>query len=679
MTRFRGPVVDAALVLALFAASFAVSFAAMRVFRANGIRPWFYQGNFEPAVMMACGRGFVASTPQTVPRALVDFLQLRRNDFDCALLSASLPRTQVTWNGTWYYLYGTTAAVWRLVGITWTALDGLVALFGAVVTIALYGLFRLVAAWWLAAATALLLTISPANLVQMLSLRDYSKAPFVLTAILILAALVARPMGFWRVMLFAAAYGVLVGFGYGIRNDLAVMAPFGVLVVLLLLPGSLRTHVVRNVLAAALVIVLFVAVAWPALQGMKSGGGCQFHYALLGLTTPLTNEMGIIQPLYRFGDHFLDTFVDLKVGDYATRVSNLSLPNLCDPDYDIASGQLYMQMATTFPADFAAHAYGSVLSILRAGLSIPAAMQAAAPFSSSSFVARLYGRLDHITGLVAPLGPLLTLAAVGVAWARSARLGLALTVFVLFLTGYPAIEFEQRHWFHLRFIPWWAALMVGSELLRRRGQRWSRPELVRAAVGIAGLVLALAIALAALRLVQARTAGSLISRYESEPTVEIPIERQNGAFVRVDWRPRDYAQPPGHRGSDFLVVTLDSANCAGATPLTFNVKYDADVVSHDMSTNVAVARPAGTAAATRLFVPVYWQGFQDQTYLKFSGIEVIGAPATCVGHVGRVANRASLPLWVEMQLPADWSTERLYQSIRAPRLVVWMTSPFRKR
>ena len=668
MTRFRFPLVDITIVLALFVVSFIVSRAAMRGYRTAGIQPSFYQGNFEPAVMMTCGRGFISTTPQAVPKELVDFLNLRRNDFDCAFLPASFPRIPVTWNTTWYYLYGTTAAVWRLTGISWTELDSLVAVFGGVATIALYGLFRLVAACWVAAATALLLTVSPVNLAHLMSLRDYSKAPFVLVAIFMLVVLVARPMAFWRVLSLAGVYGVLLGFGYGIRGDLAVMAPFGVLVVLLLLPGSLKTHAIRNVMAAALMSGLFLVVAWPVLQGLKRAGGCQFHYALLGLTTPITDGLGIVHPLYRFGDHFLDTFVDLKVGDYANRISNLPLPNLCAPAYDIASGQLFMQMATTFPADLTAHAYGSVLGILRAGLSIPAMTQPAAPFPSSVLAAMTYGLLEHVTSLVAPLGPMLALAAIGVAWAQSVRHGVALTVFVLFLTGYPAIEFEHRHWFHLRFIPWWAGLMVGGYLLQHRGQRWNRPALARAAVGVVGLLLALAVALAALRLVQARTVGSLISRYESEPTEEMRIERRNESFVRVDWQPRDYAPPPVHRGSDFLVVTLDAAECAGATPLAFNVKYDVDVASHDISITMAVARPDAGAAATRLFVPVYWAGFLDQTYLKFSGIEVAGAPATCVQRVGRVINRASLPLWIEAQVPADWSSQRLYQTFRPPRL-----------
>jgi hypothetical protein len=668
MTPARFYRIEAAIVMVLFAASFSISCLAMRVFRGNGIQPSFYQSNFEPAVMMSCGRGFTSATSGTVPSELLDFLQLKRNDFDCSLLPESLPRGPVTWNAPWYYLYGTTAVFWRVSGISWTALDVLVSLFCGVATAALYGLFRLVAARWIAVLVTLLLTVSPANLTHLLSLRDYSKAPFVLVAVWLLAVLVVKPMRASLLFGWVALYGAVVGFGWGFRSDLTVMVPFGVLVVLFLLPGALRAHARRNGLAAVLLIVVFLVVSWPALRGLKKGG-CQFHYALLGLTAPLTTALGMGPVPYSFGGHFLDTFVDLKVGDYAERVLGQPVPVLCAPEYDTASGQLFAQMATTFPADLVAHAYGSSLMILRAGLSIPALAQPAPPFPSSRLSARVYWRLNQLTELVSPIGPLLAVAAIAAAWAQSARLGIALTAFVLFLTGYPAIEFEERHWFHLRFIPWWAALMLGGQLLQHGLRGWPRAALIRAAAGIAGLLVVLVSSLAVLRLVQARTAGSLVSRYEAARTEELAVDRSMAPILRVDWQPLDYARPPAHRGSDLLVVSLDSSQCVGVEPLALEVRYDADVPSHDLSTLTQVTRPKPADAPTRVFVPVYWQGFQDQTYLRFSGLRMVGAPAACIGRVARVADRASLPLWIELQAPADRAAQKLYQSIRAPRLL----------
>src|SRR6185436_6344350 len=151
-----------------------------------------------------------------------------------------------TANANWYYLYGAAAAVWRLTGVTWTALDLLVAAFAGTATVLLYGLFRLVAGRAAAIPLALLLTAAPANLSRLLSLRDYSKAPFVLAASLILAVMVLRPMSRARTFALAGLYGAVVGIGYGFRGDLAVMVPFGAAVVLLLLPGSLKANIARN-------------------------------------------------------------------------------------------------------------------------------------------------------------------------------------------------------------------------------------------------------------------------------------------------------------------------------------------------------------------------------------------------------------------------------------------------
>ena len=63
-----------------------------------------------------------------------------------------------------------------------------------------------------------------------------------LGAVLILAALVIRPMRRAGILLLAAAYGVVVGVGYGFRGDLAVMVPFGAVIVLLFLPGAFRSN-----------------------------------------------------------------------------------------------------------------------------------------------------------------------------------------------------------------------------------------------------------------------------------------------------------------------------------------------------------------------------------------------------------------------------------------------------
>jgi hypothetical protein len=649
----------------LLAAGFVIAFGTVKAYRARGHQPVFYQENFGPAVMMACGFGFTQPPYSSSPPALRAFLLLQRDDFSCAEFPSPMPTEAVSWNGTWYYLYGTTALVWRIAGISWQALDWLAGLFGAVTLTALYGLFRLITPRLVAAVVATLVMLAPAHLEQIPMLRDYSKAPFVLSALLMLAWLVVRPRTTRATILLAVMFGAIVGVGYGFRSDLLVMAPFGVVVALVFLPGDPRTHWKRNLATAAAVAVTFLIFGLPPLRGQQTGG-CQFHYGLLGLTAPLVGAMGIDQPIYNFGDHLSDTFVDLKVGDHSNRVVGLGVPILCAPDYDTASADLFFRMARTFPADFVLHAYGSVQTILRAGVTLP---RLEPRVGALPLVPRLARQFDRATSAIGRFGPVWTLIAVAIAWAASWRLGLAMTVFVLFLGGYPAIQFDGRHWFHLRFIPLWSVcLIISAAIASRASFRW-RPI----GVGVAGAVSVLVLltgALAVLRVVQRGSATALLDSYVSARTEPIPFATgSEPSFVDVDWQPLDYGLPPGHRSSDMLVLQLSPDGCGSVGPVDVRVRYRAGLSHHDVGYLVTVHRDSPGGAPTRLFVPVFSQGHLDESYLHFTGVETPGLPADCIRDVARFADRTAVPLWIQAQTPPAWQSLPLYQRLAFRPLV----------
>ncbi len=377
-----------------------------------------------------------------------------------------------------------------------------------------------------------------ANLFHLPHLRDYSKAPFVLVSVLLLGLLVMHRMRWLATLAMAGAFGAVVGLGYGFRSDLMIMMPFGLCVIALLMPGSIQSDWARRVSAVAVALVTFVVVAWPPLQGLRNGG-CQFHYSLLGLTTPRIAEMGIDGSIYGFGDHFLDTFVDLKVGDYGNRMLALPVPNLCSPDYDTASGALFAGMVTTFPADIVVHAYGSVLTVLSAGVSPPSLDRY---FTGIPLLPRLMQGLRRAASLIAMTGPLLTAVAVGFAWVASPRLGLALTVFVLFLAGYPAIEFEERHWFHLRLIPLWAALLIaGTQFERVPHSR----EVWRATRPVVATLVLMVVALMALRYVQQVSVRHLVDGYLAAATEPMVAVADGPSSRAIEWQPDRLWSPAG--------------------------------------------------------------------------------------------------------------------------------------
>ena len=251
------------------------------------------------------------------------------------------------------------------------------------------------------------------------------------------------------------------------------MLPFGAAMMTVLLPGRLSKTWRRNLAAAAAAVVAFAIAGYPPLQGQRTGG-CQFHYALLGLT--LTDDMNVQSPMYAFGDHFPDTFVDLKAGDYANRVMAMEPPILCAPAYDEATGDLFFRIAADFPG-------GHRHPRIRLRADDPArriAARTASSVWSAAFPAFPAGphRWIEYCSTVAPLIPLAAVGAVAVAWSLAPRLGIALTAFVLFLTGYPAIQFETRHWFHLRFLSLWMVLALWAAWRHGRG-KWTAAALRR--------------------------------------------------------------------------------------------------------------------------------------------------------------------------------------------------------
>ncbi|HWI18676.1 MAG TPA: hypothetical protein VNT81_13070 [Vicinamibacterales bacterium] len=641
--------------IALVAMSVAV--LALRSYRDAGVPQSFYQQNFAPAVMVACGRGFV--TPQSAPQQLQDFLQLRQDAFNCEALPADLKVSAVEWNAAWVYLYRATGSVWRLTGVAWSKLDRLVGLMCGVSAAALYGILRLAGGIPAAAVIALVLTLSPVHLAQLLSLRDYSKAPFALAAIFLLGLLVTTRLRLPAMLSVAATCGAVIGIGWGFRGDLVILVPFAFAVVLALLPVPFG-H--RALVAAAMATLLLVTAA-PVVSGMASSG-CQFHLALLGLTSPVLHEMGMAPAPYQFSDQFLDASVAARVAEYSQRVLGAPAGALCSPSYESAAARLYFDLASMFPSDLIAHAYGSVLSILRSGLDLGGTGQTPWPFAGASWFSATAGAVARMTGALSVVGPLLFLGAFGVVWIRSRRLAIALAAFTLFLAGYPAIEFEGRHWFHLRFLPWFSLLIIiGADL-----RSWRREQVQGALLAMAAFAAILVLPLAAARSVQGTSVRGLIAQYQSAPAVPLALER-NGDLVTVTWPPSEAAMADGVT-ADFLAVTLDGDACADAAsagPLGIGARYQAESPSHDFSTTMAIERPI-TGRSRRMFLPVFEVIGEGRRLARFLGFR---APLNCIAGVDRVVAGGAPSLWLQLQLPPDTSDTPLYHSIRTPRALRW--------
>lgn len=610
---------------------------------ANGGRPLFYQTYFEPAVMIACGKGFVISQVPR-PQPLEDFLYERRDRLECSELPADLPvGGQYLFQGAWRYLMTTVGWSWRLTGISWSGMGPLFGLFFGVVVGLAYGVFRIGMGRVLAVFGALLMAMSTLNLVNLPHLRDYSKAPFTIALALLIGLLLTQAFRRATVLWLAAACGLVLGLGYGFRTDSLVNIPIPIIALLAFLPGGFTRNLGVKAAAVAIYVVTFVVVSWPITSKVYTSGGCQWHVTLLGLQSPFDNVLRVRPAPYDFGYAYSDSFIDRTINGYRWR-QQPGIPQLiyCSAEYDTYSGAYYRHIVTTFPADILTRAYSSVLQMIELPFH-----QFQPPISAyeSSRLYRLRAWLlepEHRWGLAAAG------AAVVMAGTSSLRLALALALLLAYFCGYPSIQFQQRHFFHLEFAGFFILGFVIQQLInlvldwRRIRTDW-KPiaiSVAKSSAFAAGIALAFLLLLVIARSYQDRQAHALFAAYIAAPKEQLPAWNEPIAGLKTEEWPQ------------LIEVDLHASACGPEPAVTF--RYDRSTPTVDFTRTVRIPRPSAEPGVTRIFQPVY------ETY---RGIDVSSDNPGCIAGVYRVRDVRAFDLLLGATLPPEWESTGLYQRI----------------
>jgi len=619
----------------------------------RGGQPVFYQTYFEPAVMIACGHGFVVASPAR-PAALTDFLQQRRDTFSCDEIPASLTLGQQGMlQRSWRYLMYLVGFAWRVLGISWHGMGPLFGLLFGVSVALVYGISRLGMGRALALLCAFGVSISTVHLLNLPHLRDFAKEPFTLALVFILGLLVTVRASFRSIVGLAAAYGAVLGVAYGFRADFLIDIPLFVLTLALFVDdGPLRNLKVKLAGMAAFAAA-FAVVGWPILSTVYQKGGCQWHVVLLGLQSPFDGSLAVQPAPYDFGYAYADDYIYATVAGFAGRTSP-QRPQLgyCSHEYDVESGRYLKGLVEEFPADFMTRSLAS--SRVLAELPFLWFMPPMLNWASS-----LYGLRAQWLAPLRGLGIWIVGLALLIAGAGRLRLGLFLLFFSVFVTGYPAIQFHDRHYFHLEFMTWWACGFTIQQLAATvwrtyRTKGVHLPSVFAGGRRMAVLALCawllLALPLKALRAYQGARVTRLLGSYVSASKARLDAPAgQSGAFT--------IPAPPIERfGAEFIEVDLEQARCAGPAKVTF--RYDPAVPAYDFTHTVALDRSSPPAGLTRVFLSVYQH---------FTGIEFSGADAGCVAGAYRLTDPRAFPLLVDATLAPGWESRPLYQ-----RLARWI-------
>ncbi len=666
--------VDASIAGGLFVFAMVVGVWYCAAFERSGPAPEPWVKEVGAAIALACGQGFVDPGYEPTP-AVAAFLEKKVDRISCKDLPPSLPRHPPNFTQRLYrYMMVAVAMTWKLFGISWTGISALLGLLYAVTAVVVYGLFRLATPRAPALIGAAIVTLSPLQLRFLPQLRDYAKAPFLLALMLILGLLVIRPFTRPRLLALAASYGAVAGIGFGFRNDLLISALPFVVTVFAFLPVPFRAHAGPKLAAVAVCALSFAICAWPIITAYRSGSNSG-HVALQGLMTYFNKPLGVSRSVYDWGAPYDDGFAIKVISSFNERVHHRSIAPLSN-EYDRAMLEYLLLIGRHWPADLLIRAYASVLRVLELPFQTRLYTTAAPPAMVDGTVGRLYDVWVSLLSRLSGIGVVVTVVALVAAASSSLRVATWLLGSLLYFAGYPAVQFDPRHFFFLEFIPWLAlaslfpgALRVVATARNARVHERLAPDVgVRSRRALAFVVASMLVVIApvvVLRAYQQRHVATLLDGYLATPTETLTLSPMLVGDGRLLLRPNQLAQSTESEiRAEYLVADISRGHCADAVvPVT--VRYVTMSGYTDLSQRFDVSVPR-SGAPFRLFFPVYYSpgGY-------FAGVELAEADRGCVAALRRVTRIEQTPILLNLTLPPDWREMKLYQTLASRGRRLW--------
>ena len=680
------------IAVAVFVGAAAIGHAAVGSFIGAGHPPEYYRAQFAPAVLLACGHGFVNPTDGAAATAsgsgfdaLSAFLDQQRNSLECSELPASFTGEPLNlFQDTHRYLMMLATAVWMVTGISWPALTIVSALMAGVTAALVYLLARTGMGRVLALAIAAFWITSPVQLEQLPHLRDYAKAPFFLFTLCAVAWIALTRASRRRTVGALAIMGAILGFGFGFRTDVVSYLPFVLLAVLAFRPQLDRSDLATRGLAAGAAVAAFLVAASPILLAFQSADNLA-HVALLGLTDPSRDWLQLRDAPYSYGYLYHDGYVATVTAAYSERLETSTSPLLLGTsDYTKWSDEYYRRLITAFPGDTLVRAWAAVLGVFQLPFH---QVNIARPMWIDPAMDAIFRYRGSLLSWLTVLPPFVaaTIVAVGTS-AVSLRLFGVLLLFGIIVPGMTAIQFHERHVFHLEILP---ALTYGClfhfvwTMLRRQGRPRpaAAPMLIRATLVAIGLAAFVVVPVVAARAHQAGNVTALFMAYESAevdtiaPTQELHPDGQVLLAADLD----AFDQPPHFVDTNVLTIAVSGDRCdSAAVPLT--LRYRVVPPFTDLTRRTIVPVPAAGSGATRLVFPVYTLGVRSpgRESLSFAGVEVAAADEPCIQSLSRFKKPQDFPLILESVLLPDWRQRPLYEALRElePRSDDWRTENY---
>ncbi len=640
-----------------------------------------YFGMFNASAMIGTGHGFVLGSEDALPE-LKAFLHGEKRQLtlpEADTTSALISRFTEPFVLSHCYLVLSLGWWWRLMGVSMHSFMLFVALLYAVTAAVLYGLFRLGCGRIMSLLGALCVATSPLWLDMATSLRDFAKAPFVLAFLLLAVWAVLRRFSGRGLLAWALATGILLGFGWGFRQDLlACFLPA------LLLPWVVQVagHGAWRWRAASCLLLLtsIAVVGSPVISAMRANNGAvSVHTLMQGFSERSESAMSFGDASYVQHMDWGDPSAHAVAAAYAVREGDIPPMGMFhSPSYVVAARRYIAETMRTFPADFFRRGLASAFSIPGAAADACRANNTPPPGTSPwiPWWARIHRPLaEHVE----TFGVLYVLLALAVGFAVNFRASVLLAMLGVYIGAYPSLLFQTRHAFHLSFVPFWAMLwllvVAGRTLARRAclgfgGYRIPWRPVVRASAGILAFLALLAVTGWCLDRLQTRSVDRVLERYRAASLEPVPfreVPHKDGWVLVEPLKPVPGLGPeasvaPFEAAQALLALQLDWA------PPVFPVRmvYEGGFVVDFTQDVYPLVKDLSKKTPLTCFLPVlelnwpasanvgrYGEGKAERG--RFVGIAVPESRRDRVRGLFRVANAAQFPLHLFITVPDDRS------------------------
>jgi hypothetical protein len=631
--------------------------------------------NFGPAVSVACGHE-LAEIEDAVP-TLDDFLHRRRGDFDCSSIppTVRLGPLNAYAEGIPYFLEAL-GRYWRLTGVSWIALAPLFGALFALSNTLIFFLFRQFLGNTLGVVFSLAYAISPSHYYALTYYEHYAKTPIFLASVLLMIWLVRRRVSSRQLLSASAAGGVLIGFGFGIRADLWLLAPLFAAAVLFFVSPAIGRR--ARMLSCAVFLCVGTVVALPALRAQ---GSSYFWLQLLqGLSTPFDADLHVQPAIYEWmpqysdnlGVNWMQTHAFYRI-DGGTTADADTLTGRGGERAGIMTWQAreaagragYLAIMRHFPADFVTRPLAAVLEV--AGQSFRSQPASARQFGTApNFFTRTLPLWSFLASVSAFPIFVLAVALFGMA-AGNKREAFFFLLAILYLGGMTAIVFLPRHRWHLYFIGFLAAglavrftldhVMTPLATLHRAGR------VVGGALPATLLVCAFAGAVVVLpRAYQDRNVGQLVEQLLAAEREPVRLQRAGSTSILeapdLIERFGAHAAAIDHfQYGDYLMATFARDRCGAATQA--KALYSASQPFFDDTRTFALDF-SHESSSFRFVFPAYNMKL-GANFGYFRGFELAGAPEGCFTQLIRFRNPAALPFLITWYLPERWELAPRHQ------------------